>query len=85
MAASRCGRALLAGEYVLLEEVRSPTTGLAADADRKHRQVLLIGRVENTQDAAFTSALAGGALTPRINPADPALPLLALSSRKARR
>jgi hypothetical protein len=67
---------LRAGEYVLLEEVLSPTTGLAADADRNHRQVLAIGSVENTEDAAFTSALAGGALTPRTNPADPALPLL---------
>jgi hypothetical protein len=67
---------LRVGEYVLLEEIRSPATGLTADADRKHRQVLLIGEVENTEDAAFTSALAGGVLTPRTNPADPALPLL---------
>jgi hypothetical protein len=68
---------LRAGEYVLLEEIRSPVTGLAADADRKHRQVLLIGEVANTEDAAFTSALAGsGVLTPRTNSADPALPLL---------
>lgn len=67
---------LRAGEYLLLEEVRSPTTGLTADADPKHRQVLLIGSVENTEDAAFTSAVAAGTLTPRINPADPVLPLL---------
>lgn len=67
---------LRAGEYLLVEEVRSPTTGLTADADSKHRQVLLIGSVENTEDAAFTSAVAGAVLTPRINPADPALPLL---------
>jgi hypothetical protein len=67
---------LRAGEYVLLEEVRSPKTGLAADADSKHRQVLLIGSVENTEDAAFTSAIPGGVLTPRTNPAEPALPLL---------
>ena len=39
---------LRAGEYLLLEEVRSPATGLAADADSKHRQVLLIGSVEVT-------------------------------------
>lgn len=73
---------LRAGEYVLLEEVRSPMTGLAADADAKHRQVLLIGRVENTEDAAFTSAVAGGVLTPRTNPADPALPLLRIAFAK---
>ena len=45
-------------EYLLLEEILSPTTGLAADADAKHRQVLLIGKVENTVDPAFTSAVA---------------------------
>jgi hypothetical protein len=73
---------LRAGEYVLLEEVRSPTTGLAADADAKHRQVLLIGSVENTEDAAFTSAVAAGVLTPRTNPADPALPLLRIAFAK---
>ena len=67
---------LRAGEYLLLEEVRSPATGLAADADSKHRQVLLIGSVEATTDPAFTSAVAGGLLTPRTNPADPPLPLL---------
>jgi predicted phage baseplate assembly protein len=67
---------LRAGEYVLLEEVLSPTTGLSADANIKHRQVLLIGDVQDTEDAAFTDVLGGGALTPRTNPADPALPLL---------
>ena len=40
---------LRAGEYLLLEEVRSPTTGLTADADPKHRQVLLIGSVEDSR------------------------------------
>ena len=67
---------LKAGEYILLEEVLSATTGHTADADANHRQVLRIGRVENTQDAAFTSTLAGTVLTPRVNPADPPLPLL---------
>ena len=67
---------LRAGDYLLIEEIRSPTTGLTADADPKHRQVLLIGSVEATTDPAFTSTLAGAVLTPRINPADPALPLL---------
>ena len=67
---------LQAGEYLLLEAVRSPATGLAADADSKHRQVLLIGSVEVTVDPAFTSAVAGGVMTPRTNPVDPPLPLL---------
>src|SRR5439155_4066665 len=65
-----------AGDYLLLEEVRSPVTGLEADANAKHRQMLLIGSVDATFDAAFTNAVAGGVLTPRLNTADPALPLL---------
>lgn len=67
---------LQAADYLLLEEVRSPVTGLEADANSKHRQVLLVGGVEATFDAAFTNAVAGGVLTPRLNTADPALPLL---------
>lgn len=67
---------LRAGEYLLVEEVRSPKTGHTPDADPKHRQVLLIGNVEATEDGTFTSAVAGSALTPRTNLADPPLPLL---------
>ena len=74
---------LIGGEYLLIEEVRSPQTGLPADADPKHRQVLLIESVELTEDPAFTSAIAGGILTPRINPADPPLPLLKVIFAKA--
>jgi hypothetical protein len=66
---------LRAGDYVLFEEVRSPVTGLPADADPGHRQVLQIDQVQSTEDAAFTSVVSGGILTPRINPAEPALPL----------
>lgn len=67
---------LVAGEYLLLEEVLSPVTGTAPDADPRHRQVVLIEEVEVTEDAAFTNAVPGGTLTPRLNVADPALPLL---------
>ena len=67
---------LRAGDYVLIEEVRSPISGQAADADPSHRQVLLIDKVEATEDAAFTSSVIAGVLTPRTNPVDPALPLL---------
>src|SRR5262249_21612729 len=66
---------LRAGDHVLFEEVRSPVTGLPADADPGHRRVLRIDQVQSTEDAAFTSAVSGGILTPRINPAEPALPL----------
>jgi hypothetical protein len=74
---------LMDGEYLLIEEVRSPQTGLPADADPKHRQVLLIESVQLTEDPAFTSAIAGGILVPRINPADPPLPLLKVIFAKA--
>lgn len=67
---------LRAGEYLLVEEVRSPKTGHTADADPKHRQSLLIDKVAVTQDNAFTSVLAGNMPTPRTNVADPPLPLL---------
>jgi len=70
---------LRAGEYVLIEEVLSAVTGLPADADPARRQVLLIAKVEATEDAAFTATLTAGLLTPRINPADPALPLQRIS------
>ncbi|MDO8629666.1 MAG: hypothetical protein Q7R41_04175, partial [Phycisphaerales bacterium] len=67
---------LRAGEYLLVEEVRSPKTGHTADADPKHRQALLIDKVAVTQDDAFTSVFAGNMPTPRTNVADPPLPLL---------
>ena len=74
---------LKADEYILLEEVRSPKTGFPADANTVHRQVLLIGAVELTVDDAFTSTVAGSVLTPRLNVADPPLPLLKITFAKA--
>jgi hypothetical protein len=67
---------LKAGEYLLLEEVLSVTTGSAADVNAGHRQVIRIGRVEETKDEAFTPTFGATGLTARSNPADPALPLL---------
>jgi hypothetical protein len=64
------------GDYVLFEEVLSPQTGFAVDADSAHRQVVRLVEVEPTGDDAFTDAVPGGALTPRINAGDPSLPLL---------
>ncbi|CAN7553181.1 hypothetical protein [Mesorhizobium sp. LjNodule214] len=72
-----------AGEYLLFEEIRSPDTGAAPDADPRHRQVVQIDHVHLTEDAAFTNVIAGGALTPRLNIADPALPLLRISWKEA--
>ncbi|MGB3866324.1 MAG: hypothetical protein WBA29_11935 [Xanthobacteraceae bacterium] len=71
------------GEYLLLEEIRSPHTGAAPDADPRHRQVVRIEAVAASEDAAFTNLLTGAALTPRLNLADPALPLLRITWSKA--
>lgn len=74
---------IVPGEYLLLEEVQSPITGVAADADPKHRQVVLIESVTPTEDAVFTNSLAGPGLTPRLNVAVPALPLLRVTWTEA--
>lgn len=53
------------GEYLLLEEVLGPATGLAADADPRQRQVVRLEMVDTTAtDQAFRNRLVGGVLTP---------------------
>jgi predicted phage baseplate assembly protein len=42
---------LEAGDFLLFEEVVGPTTGLEADADPRHRQVVRLARVERRVDA----------------------------------
>ncbi|MFV2054106.1 hypothetical protein [Aliiroseovarius sp. YM-037] len=65
-----------AGDYILLEEVRSPVTGSVADADPNQRAVLRIDiEPVDDEDPVFTDTLTGGELTPRTNPADPPMPL----------
>ncbi|HEX2254000.1 MAG TPA: baseplate J/gp47 family protein [Thermoanaerobaculia bacterium] len=44
------GAVLAAGDFLLFEEVRGPVTGLAADADPAHRQVVRLTAVEAAQD-----------------------------------
>lgn len=63
------------GDYLLLEEARSPHTALAADADPAKRQVVRLVAVDDAQDAVYTDQLTAGELTPRAAPADPVLPL----------
>ena len=63
------------GDYVLLEEARSPRTGFTADADPRHRQVVRLVDVEATSDDAFTDAVPNGVLTPRLNLVGPPEPL----------
>lgn len=41
---------LKSGDFLLLEEVKGPRTGLRADADRNHRQVVRLTKVEAVQD-----------------------------------
>lgn len=48
--ADKGGVALAVGDFVLFEEVMSPTTGLVADADPGHRQVVRLTEVRATQD-----------------------------------
>lgn len=64
------------GDYLLFEEVLGPATGLAADADPAHRQVVrIVEDPEVTEDPVYRDTLAAGALQ-RRGPGDPALPLL---------
>ncbi|MGH6965253.1 MAG: hypothetical protein ACREE0_12275, partial [Phenylobacterium sp.] len=63
------------GDYLLLEEVRGPRTGAAADASPSHRQVVRLVEVEDTVDPVFLPTLVAGVLTPRAAAADPMLPL----------
>lgn len=63
------------GDYLLFEEVVSPVTGLAADRDPARRQVVRIVAAEAASDPAYRDVLTGGALTPRLAAAEPALPL----------
>ncbi|MGD9535590.1 MAG: hypothetical protein AB7P52_03770 [Alphaproteobacteria bacterium] len=75
---------LAVGDYLLLEEVRSPVTAAPADADPKKRQVVRLVEVESTNDEAFTDAVPGGVLTPRLNPAvENPLPLQRVVWREA--
>jgi hypothetical protein len=63
------------GDYLLLEEVRSPVTGVEADRDPKRRHVVRIVTAETHFDRAFRAEMPGGKLTPRSSPADSVLPL----------
>lgn len=56
------------GDYLLIEEARSPTTGAEADADPRHRHVVRLEAVEDTDDPVFSDRLTGGDLTARLDP-----------------
>lgn len=48
---------LSVGAYLLFEELKGPKTGLAADADRSHRQVVRLTSVETTVDPLLGTVL----------------------------
>ncbi len=66
---------LQVGDYLLLEEVRSPVTGAPADANPARRKVVRLVAAEDTEDPVYRNLLAGGELTPRASPGQAALPL----------
>jgi hypothetical protein len=70
------------GDYLLIEEVVGPRTGLAADADPRNRQVVRIEAAEPATDTAFRDLLVGGQLTPAAA-VDTKLPLLHVRWREA--
>lgn len=69
------------GDYLLLEEIRSPVTGAAADADPLHRQVVRLVDVKEDKDTAYHRVMTGRQLTPRKSETDPSLPLLRVTWR----
>ena len=82
-AAPRSAPALAAGDRLVFEELLGPRTGLAADADHAHRQLVLIESVDDgVTDPLYSDTLVGGVLVARQSGA-PALPLLHVRWRRA--
>jgi hypothetical protein len=72
---------LAPGDLLLLEEVRGPATGLAADADPIRRQVVELVEVDATaEDVLFSDTLLDGEL--QLRDGDPPLPLLRVRWRR---
>ena len=70
-----------AGDLLLLEEVRGPATGLAADADPTRRRVVELTDVDATAtDELFAATLLDGEL--QLRDGDPPLPLLRVRWRR---
>ncbi len=63
------------GDYLVIEEVLGPLSGLPADADPRHRQLVRLARVSETVDGVYRDRLLNGNLQVR-GAVDPALPLL---------
>ena len=77
---------LHANDWLLIEEVLGPLTGVAADANPTHRQIVKIDQEPDppTSDPLFSNMLLpGGVVQPRI-PGDQPLPLLRVHWRRRR-
>jgi hypothetical protein len=81
---STATRPILAdGDHLILEEVLGPRSGLAPDADPRHRQLVRIaGEPEEATDPLYSRKLVGGALQVREQ-GKAALPLLRVRWRRA--
>ncbi|HXB69530.1 MAG TPA: hypothetical protein VNY05_14865 [Candidatus Acidoferrales bacterium] len=73
-----------AGDFLLLEEVAGPKTGAPADADRTHRQVVLLEdvRPEVTGDPAYRDVLTADGALQVFQPGNNPLPLLRVTWRR---
>jgi hypothetical protein len=76
------------GDYLVFEEVKGPATGLAADADPRHRQVVRLVTVEPGAldpplvDPLYRDTLLDGALQPVTDVTQAPLPLVQVTWRE---
>lgn len=74
---------LVPGDQLVFEEAIGPSTGLPADADPTHRQLVVLESVEDgVTDPLYARSLAAGVPVPRKT-GQPALPLLHVRWRRA--
>lgn len=69
------------GDFLVLEEVLGSTTGLPADANPAHRQVVQLVKVQATTDPVFRDQLLNGRLQPLTCLTQHALPLAQVTWR----
>jgi hypothetical protein len=74
--------ALAIGDFLLFEEVKGPVTGLEADSNPTHRQVVRLVSVEPATDPVYQDQLNNGQLVAITAPGPTALPLLKVAWRE---
>jgi hypothetical protein len=70
------------GDFLLLEEVKGPKTGAAADADPLHRQVVQLERVESRTDSAYGDRMPAPGDLQVFQTGNTPLPLLQVTWRR---